>query len=104
MEPGYACRRGPNERCMANYQARISGPLLDRIDLITEVPAVTASDLKLPAPSEGSAQVAARFGAARKIQAERFAALGLPPRISTAARLRPERSMIQIRAAALTCR
>src|SRR6202030_1305636 len=32
-EPGYACRRGPNARCAADYQARISGPLIDRIDL-----------------------------------------------------------------------
>ncbi len=39
-EPGFACRRQPNERCMAQYQARLSGPLLDRIDLVIEVPAV----------------------------------------------------------------
>ena len=30
-EPGFACRRGPNTRCSADYQGRISGPLLDRI-------------------------------------------------------------------------
>ena len=42
-EPGYACKRQPNERCMAQYQARLSGPLLDRIDLHIEVPAVTAA-------------------------------------------------------------
>ena len=59
-EPGYACRRQPNDRCMAQYQARISGPLLDRIDLAIEVPAVTAADLILPPPAEGSAEVAAR--------------------------------------------
>ena len=33
LEPGYACRRAPNEKCMAQYQARLSGPLLDRFDL-----------------------------------------------------------------------
>ena len=77
MEPGFACRRGPNERCMANYQARISGPLLDRIDLVIEVPAVSASDLILPPPSEGSAEVAARVSAARGLQTKRFAELGL---------------------------
>jgi magnesium chelatase family protein len=43
---------------------RISGPLMDRIDLRIEVPAVTAADLILPPPSEGSAEVAARVAAA----------------------------------------
>jgi len=75
--PGYVCRRQPNERCMAQYQARLSGPLLDRIDLMIEVPAVTAADLILPPPAEGSGQVAARVAAARTLQAERYAALGL---------------------------
>ena len=76
-EPGFACRRQPNDRCMAQYQARISGPLLDRIDLIIEVPAVTASDLILPPPAEGSAEVAARVAAARETQTRRYAALDL---------------------------
>ena len=77
-EPGYACKRQPNERCMAQYQARLSGPLIDRIDLHIDVPAVTAADLILPQPSEGSGEVAARVAAARAIQVERYAALGLP--------------------------
>lgn len=77
-DPGYACRRGPNIRCAADYQMRLSGPLLDRIDLHIEVPAVTAADLILPPPSEGSAEVAARVAQARDIQAKRYAALGLP--------------------------
>lgn len=76
-EPGYACRRGPNERCMAQYQARLSGPLLDRIDLQIEVPAVTASDMILPPPAEGSAEAGARVLAARRAQAQRYGALGL---------------------------
>lgn len=62
-EPGYTCARGA--RCASEYQARLSGPLLDRIDLHIEVPAVSAMDLSLPPPSEGSAQVAARVAAAR---------------------------------------
>jgi magnesium chelatase family protein len=74
-EPGHVCRRGP--RCVADYQARISGPLLDRIDIRIEVPAVSAADLILPAPSEGSAAVAERVAAARALQRERFAAMGL---------------------------
>jgi magnesium chelatase family protein len=77
-DAGFACRRGPNTRCSGEYQGRLSGPLLDRIDLHVEVPAVTASDLILPAPAEGSREVAARVARARQIQAARFAGLGLP--------------------------
>lgn len=75
-DPGFTCKRGPNLRCAADYQARLSGPLLDRIDLHIEVPAVSAADLVLPPPSEGSREVAARVAAARAIQRERFIALG----------------------------
>jgi len=77
-DPGFSCKRGPSARCVADYQARLSGPLLDRIDLQIEVPAVTAADLILPPPAEGSAEVAARVARARDLQAERYAALGLP--------------------------
>src|SRR5690242_4965353 len=76
-EPGFACRRGANVRCAADYQGRLSGPLLDRIDLHIEVPAVTAADLILPPPTEGSREVAARVAAARERQATRYAARGL---------------------------
>src|ERR1700688_1430445 len=76
-EPGFACKRGPNGRCAADYQSRLSGPLIDRIDLHIEVPAVSAADLILPPPSEGSREVAARVARARDIQIERYAALGL---------------------------
>ncbi|WP_284310020.1 YifB family Mg chelatase-like AAA ATPase [Labrys miyagiensis] len=77
-DPGFACRRGPVERCAADYQARISGPLLDRIDIVIEVPAVSAADLILPPPSEGSAEVAARVAEARQRAGERYHRLGLP--------------------------
>jgi magnesium chelatase family protein len=76
-DPGFSCKRGANARCAADYQGRLSGPLLDRIDLHVEVPAVTAADLILPPPSEGSREVAARVARARDIQAARYAALGL---------------------------
>jgi magnesium chelatase family protein len=76
-DPGFSCKRGMNTRCAAEYQGRLSGPLLDRIDLHIEVPAVTAADLILPPPSEGSREVAARGARARDIQAERYAAMGL---------------------------
>jgi magnesium chelatase family protein len=72
-DPAMACSRAP--RCAADYQAKISGPLLDRIDLHVDVQAVDASDLVLPPPAEGSAEVARRVGAARETQARRFAGL-----------------------------
>jgi magnesium chelatase family protein len=72
--PGQSCRRGP--RCADDYRARISGPLLDRIDLQIEIPAVSAADLVLPSSSEGSAEVRARVITARERQRARFAALG----------------------------
>ena len=75
-EAGHVCRTGP--RCAADYQGRISGPLLDRLDIQIELPAVKASDLTLPPPKEGSADVAIRVAAAREIQKRRFAALGKP--------------------------
>ena len=74
-EPGYRCARGP--RCQSDYQARISGPLLDRIDLRIEVPAVSASDLIRPGKAEPSAAVAARVNAARTIQQARLERLGV---------------------------
>ncbi|MGF7151241.1 magnesium chelatase family protein [Sphingomonas zeicaulis] len=70
-DPALACSRAP--RCAADYQAKVSGPLLDRIDLHVEMVAVTAADLVLPPPTEGSAQVAARVTAARMVQTERYA-------------------------------
>src|SRR5579871_4901138 len=78
FEAGYACKRASIDRCTADYQMRISGPLMDRIDLRIEVPAVTASDLILPPPAEDSAEVAARVAAARDIQLARYTAAGLP--------------------------
>ncbi|MDK9721030.1 MAG: YifB family Mg chelatase-like AAA ATPase [Rhodospirillales bacterium] len=66
-----ACSKAP--KCAHEYQSRISGPLFDRIDLHIDVPAVNPSDLSLPPPAEGSAQVASRVAEARRIQAERYA-------------------------------
>jgi magnesium chelatase family protein len=69
-EPAQACGRAP--KCAQDYQSRLSGPLLDRIDLHVEVAGVSASDLTLPPPAEGSGNVAARVGRARDIQRERY--------------------------------
>lgn len=75
-QPGHICRNGP--RCAADYQARISGPLLDRMDIQIELSAVKASDLAVPTPKEASRDVAERVLIARQIQARRFAGLGKP--------------------------
>ena len=69
-DPAQACSRAP--KCGADYQSRISGPLFDRIDLHVDVPGVSAADLTLPPPREGSAEVAARVARARDIQRARF--------------------------------
>jgi magnesium chelatase family protein len=75
-EPGHVCKRGP--RCAADYQARVFGPLLDRMDIQIELSAVRAGDLTLPPPAEGSAEVAARVASARASQRQRFEVLGRP--------------------------
>jgi magnesium chelatase family protein len=69
-DPALACARAP--KCAADYQAKVSGPLLDRIDLHVEVQAVSAADLILPPPADGSRQVAARVAAARDVQTARY--------------------------------
>jgi magnesium chelatase family protein len=68
-----ACGRAP--RCAEDYQAKLSGPLLDRIDLHIEVPPVSPADLDLPPPAEASAAVARRVAAARQRQARRYGAM-----------------------------
>ena len=72
-DPARACSRAP--RCAQDYQAKISGPLYDRIDLVIEVPPVSATDLDLPPPREDTATVGARVAAARAIQRERYQSL-----------------------------
>ena len=69
-DPAQACSRAP--KCAGDYQQRISGPLFDRIDLHVDVAAVSASDLTLPPPAEGSAEVAARVAKARAAQRRRY--------------------------------
>jgi magnesium chelatase family protein len=65
-----ACSKAP--LCGEEYQAKISGPLLDRIDLTVEVPAVDPMDLSAPPPRETSPAVAARVAAARARQTARY--------------------------------
>ena len=62
-DPALGCSRAP--RCAGDYQSKVSGPMLDRIDLPVEVDPVSAADLALPPRAEGSDAVAARVAAAR---------------------------------------
>ena len=66
---GIACRRGA--RCASDYQSRVSGPFMDRIDIQIDVPAVTPADLALPPAKEGTAEIAARVARARALQMAR---------------------------------
>ena len=61
-----------SEKAVESYRGRISGPLLDRIDIIIEVPAVPFEELRSRAEAEPSAAVKERVNAARKIQNRRF--------------------------------
>src|SRR5438552_3090669 len=70
-DPSLGCGRAP--KCALDYQAKISGPLFDRIDLHVDVPAVSPADLSLPPPRESSRDVAERVAAARERQRERYA-------------------------------
>jgi len=69
-DPALACSRAP--RCAADYQAKVSGPLIDRIDLHVDVQGVSAADLTLPPPAEGSEEVAKRVARARGVQSRRY--------------------------------
>lgn len=61
-----------SERAVSDYRGRISGPLLDRIDIVVEVPAVHFEDLRRRAEAEPSAEVKKRVNAARDAQHRRF--------------------------------
>ncbi len=64
------CRCSEND--VRRYHSRISGPLLDRIDLIVEVPALEYEELRRRAPAESSADIKKRVNAARDVQRKRF--------------------------------
>jgi magnesium chelatase family protein len=71
-------------REIQNYLGRVSGPLLDRIDLHIEVPPVKFREMSNAQPGESSAQIRARVIAARKLQTARFAA---KPKVTCNARM-----------------
>lgn len=80
-EPGFSCRRGA--ACAESYQARISGPLWDRMDIRIDMPPVTPADLLIQTSGEDSRSVAARVTKAREIQARRYSAAGTPSLINS---------------------
>lgn len=65
-----------SEHAVENYRSRISGPLLDRIDIVIEVPAVNFEDLRRRAEAEPSSQIKKRVNAARQRQHDRFSGDG----------------------------
>ena len=69
-DPSGRCRC--SEHAVAQYMSRISGPLLDRIDLIVEVPSLSFQELSQTSPAEPSAEIKKRVTAARMIQRQRF--------------------------------
>ena len=69
-DPNHPCRC--SQRMIMKYQSRVSGPLLDRIDIQIEVPPVPVKELPLMAPGEASAEIRKRILKARAIQAERY--------------------------------
>lgn len=73
-DPSGRCRC--SERAVNDYRGRISGPLLDRIDIVVEVPAVHFEDLRARAEAETSSEVKKRVDAARTIQNRRFGGRG----------------------------
>ena len=73
-DPAHDCRCRPN--AIMKYQSRVSGPLLDRIDIQIEVPSVPVKDLPTMDLGEPSASIRKRVLAARAIQSERYA--GMP--------------------------
>ncbi|MGE0410065.1 MAG: YifB family Mg chelatase-like AAA ATPase [Amphiplicatus sp.] len=79
---GRTCGRARN--CEALYQSRLSGPLLDRLDITIELAPVTPADLTAPPSGETSAVVAKRVLDARNAQAERARRLGLRPLVNAA--------------------
>ena len=66
-----------SERSVNEYRSRISGPLLDRIDIVVEVPAVHFEELRARAEAEPSAAIKQRVNAARDVQNKRFGSSGM---------------------------
>jgi magnesium chelatase family protein len=70
-DPSHECTCSPHQR--RKYRAKLSGPLLDRIDIHVDVPALDSKDLMTETVSESSADICKRVMAARSLQSKRFA-------------------------------
>ncbi|MDX2074236.1 MAG: YifB family Mg chelatase-like AAA ATPase [Alphaproteobacteria bacterium] len=73
-----ACNKAP--KCAVEYQSKLSGPLLDRFDMMIDVPDVPTLDMLATRQGESSSEVGARVAAARARQKERYAGMQLPMR------------------------
>jgi magnesium chelatase family protein len=82
-DPQHACNCNP--LAIQRYRTKLSGPLLDRLDLQVEVPRLAHRELAEPAPAETSESVRARVEAARLLQRERYQQEG----VHCNARMRP---------------
>jgi len=78
-----ACSKAP--KCAEDYQSKLSGPLLDRIDMQLDIPAVETLAMFTPASAEPSHAIAARVMRARQRQQQRFAAVGATARTNSEA-------------------
>ena len=87
------CNNAKSPQAVAKYQARISGPILDRLDIHIEVPRLRQDDLLSNRSGESSAAVRARVAAASRIQQTRFAIINDDPKtkikITKNAQMRP---------------
>ena len=79
-DPRHKCRCSPRQ--IQDYRARLSGPLLDRIDIHVEASALPVDELRSKGEGEPSAEIRKRVAAARRIQAERFAGSRRPSKIN----------------------
>jgi magnesium chelatase family protein len=84
-DPKRECRCSPSQ--VQRYRARVSGPLLDRIDIHVEVPAIAYREMRSEATGEASETIRARVETARTIQRRRFAG---KPKIHCNARMGPK--------------
>lgn len=78
-DPARACNRAPS--CAQNYMAKISGPMLDRFDLILDVEGLSPQELLTPAQSESTTQIKARITRAKDFAQHRLAEQELVPNV-----------------------
>jgi magnesium chelatase family protein len=98
-DPKRECRCNPMQ--ITRYRQRISGPLLDRIDIHVEVPNVDYRQISSTAPEESSAEIRARVMAARTLQQDRYRSAGLTSNSALSPRLLRQHCVIDSEASGL---